>query len=547
MKLSHIDKEFNFSDEINQSIETLNNKYKSSLKHKSEKVRFLKDKLVEFKAAKESKEKIKALKAEIKEAISDYKLTSKALIEEGKVHTSKLKAEYKEMSKEVKVIVKNNEKEYLEKFNVEKEELKSKYLEQKNSLESKKQNLTNKAEISKINEEEKGIDIQYKRARKKLQKDKYANILEIRRANIELVDEFADNEKDLIGYNSFITDLTVSRVEKTSGNLVEKTVKDRAFWISKISLICFAVLVLLYVAICSIGGIPVEYQKILTNSSIIITVALGGVFIYSQKGFDMSLGGAVCLASICAALTWNKTQNILLTFSTAILVGIVVEVMNSTLANMLKLPVMVATLAMNSVLSSINTTILESDPTQTIKVSRSLAQMLNQFWFYLLVVVVFFMICAFIFNRTPMGRRNKMLGCNKISSVFSGVNASRQGLYTFIIAGVAVGVGAILNITQTRVISTGTGSTIGLDVILAVVFGGMQVTGGPKSKISAAIVGGLTATLISYILIALGRVLGHPEISSYETFVKGALFLVIVFVNQIGIKTDRLPAIEMMW
>ena len=75
----------------------------------------------------------------------------------------------------------------------------------------------------------------------------------------------------------------------------------------------------------------------------------------------------------------------------------------------------------------------------------------------------------------------------------------------------------------------------------------MQVTGGAKSKISAAVFGGLTATLISYLLIAIGRVSGFSAITQYESFVKGLLFLIIVAVNTIGNRTNRLPAIELMW
>ncbi|UKI50717.1 MAG: hypothetical protein L6U99_04985 [Clostridium sp.] len=286
-------------------------------------------------------------------------------------------------------------------------------------------------------------------------------------------------------------------------------------------------------------------RKILEGSSIIIAVALGGVFIYSMKSFDMSLGGGTALAAAMGAMIWNSTKNMFLVLIVAIIIGVVIELINAGLANVLKLPVMVTTLAMSSVLSAILSNILENTATQTIKVTG--IKQFDVFIFYFGVILALFLFTSFIFKLTPVGRKNKMIGCNSVSSKYTGVNITKQGIITFFIAGIAIGVGATLYIVRSRTISASSCSTIGLDVILAVVFGGMQTTGGPKSKISAAIFGGLTATLISYLLVAIGRVSGFAGITNYESFVKGILFLAIVSLNTVGNRTNRLPAIEMMW
>lgn len=542
MKLSHIDKEFNFSDEINQSIETLNVIYKDGI----HKVNSLKHLLSELKENNASEDKILKVKEDIqiaKQVAKDKKSEAKEIYAPA---LKKLKSEYKEFNKEVSSLVKDNLKNIDNKFAEDKKELTAKYEADKDSLLNEKKATNDKVELKNIDEREKGIDIQYKRALKQMKRERFENILEVKKAYSELAYEYAKTEELLLGKNTFLTNLNTSINENKSVFCLEKTLKDRNFWISKISLMCFLALVVIYLLICTIGGSKIQYEKIFTQSAIVMTVALGGVFIYSQKGFDMSLGGAVCLAAIVSSLAWNATSNVFVALLSAIAVGVVVEITNASLANVLKLPVMVATLAMNSVLSSLVTTIMDNQPTQTI-VANGVYD-LDKFGFYLILVLVFFLICAFVFNKTPMGRRNKMLGCNKTSAVYSGVNATKQGILTFIMAGIAIGFGAVLTMVRSGgTISSGTGSTIGLDVILAVVFGGMQVTGGPKSKISAAVVGGLSTVLITYILIALANVSGIPAIRNYDTFVKGVVFLLIVFVNQIGIKNDRLPAIEMMW
>ena len=455
----------------------------------------------------------------------------------------KLKNEYKSLAKEIKPLVKENiqkTKEKYQKLEKEVEDDFQKHMEELNSV-----SRSTKAEKHEYNELLSGISIKRKRALKNLVRDRLQEEIDCKRAFIELRVEYTKLASK-IGLKQSLGDLILTEhIESSNTKLLEKTLRDRNFWLSKISLFSFAVLAILYILVCLAGGIKIEYERILEGSSIIIAVALGGVFIYSMRSFDMSLGGGTAVAAALGGLVWQSTENIFLVLIVGICVGIIVELINSALASVLKLPVMVTTLAMSSVLSAILTNILETTATQTIRVTH--IRHLDTFAFYFGVILLLFLITAFIFKATPVGRKNKMIGANSKSSKFSGVNITKQGLITFTIAGIAIGFGAMLYLVKSRTVSASSCSTIGLDVILAIVFGGMQTTGGPKSKISAAILGGLTATLISYLLIAIGRVANYPAITHYDSFAKGALFLIIVSVNTIGERTNRLPAIEMLW
>ena len=453
----------------------------------------------------------------------------------------KLKKEYKELTKKINVDVKVKLKSVKSDYAKTKLDMINNYKQQLNELNAKQSNL-NKNEF---NEEKKALTIKHKRALKTYYVNKYEHLLSLKKDNLDFANYYLDLEKQILGKNTISSSIMAGFTERKSTTLLEKTLKDRYFWLSKISIFSFLFLFILYILICAIGGIKIEYEKIIEASSTIIVIALGGVFIYSMRSFDMSLGGAAALAAAAGATIWNKTNNIMLVLLVSIVIGVIIELINASLANVLKLPVMVTTLAMSSLLSTVLTDVLENTSTQTIKATG--IKDFDTFAFYILVILVFFAICAFIFKISPVGRKNKMIGNNSVSARYTGINITKQGIITFIIAGVAIGTGALLYIVRSRTISTSSCSTIGLDVILAVVFGGMQVTGGAKSKISAAVFGGLTATLISYLLIAIGRVSGFSAITQYESFVKGLLFLIIVAVNTIGNRTNRLPAIELMW
>ena len=63
-----------------------------------------------------------------------------------------------------------------------------------------------------------------------------------------------------------------------------------------------------------------------------------------------------------------------------------------------------------------------------------------------------------------------------------------------------------------------------MDVIIAIVFGGMPVSGGARSRILAAVVGAFSMGFLSQIMSMLN--LG----SGYGQMIKAAIFLLVVFI-----------------
>ena len=121
----------------------------------------------------------------------------------------------------------------------------------------------------------------------------------------------------------------------------------------------------------------------------------------------------------------------------------------------------------------------------------------------------------------------------------TGISLSIYGIIAFLMAGIGVGLGAAVNVTYTMSVSTGTASDIGMSVFIAIVFGGMPISGGARSKIYAAIVGGFSYILLNNILnLFLSSVEGRY---GYVQLISAALFLAIVFVTSINYRVKNLP------
>ena len=311
----------------------------------------------------------------------------------------------------------------------------------------------------------------------------------------------------------------------------KKTLTNKNLWKSLTPLLVIIALFIAYVITCSITGYNMNIDNIIISGIYVAIVAVGAVFIYSQGAFDMSLGNATLVCAAVGIMTYASTGNIFLSFILCVFLGIVLGVVNAILANCLRLPVMVMTLTMQSVLSAIYSNIT-ADKGGYIEVTamRGIGGMAMK-WIILIAFIAF---CIVLFNYSKIGRRNKMIGANATCARFSGISLMKAGIISFAISGIGLGLCGFLYITQMGSVNTGTALTsVGLNVIIAINLGGMPTSGGPKSRISAAIIGGFFCTILDEMFAAMG-------LDIYRFLAKGIIFLIAVCLTSLGDRPKRL-------
>ena len=311
----------------------------------------------------------------------------------------------------------------------------------------------------------------------------------------------------------------------------KKTLTNKNLWKSLAPLLVIIALFVAYVITCNITGYNMNIDNIIISGIYVAIVAVGAVFIYSQGAFDMSLGNATLVCAAVGIMTYASTGNIFLSFILCVFLGIVLGVVNAILANCLRLPVMVMTLTMQSVLSAIYAN-LTADKGGYIEVTamRGIGGMAMK-WIILIAFIVF---CVVLFNYTKIGRRNKMIGANATCARFSGISLMKAGIISFAVSGIGLGLCGFLYITQMGSVNTGTALTsVGLNVIIAINLGGMPTSGGPKSRIAAAIIGGFFCTILDEMFAAMG-------LDIYRYLAKGIIFLIAVCLTSLGDRPKRL-------
>ncbi len=283
-------------------------------------------------------------------------------------------------------------------------------------------------------------------------------------------------------------------------------------------------------------NIPYSLKNILNQSVIVIVVATGAIFIYTLGSFDISLGANMCVSALIGAMVYGRTESLAMMLGACIASAVIISLTCSVLASVFNLPVFVTTIAMLSLLNAAVLMLIGANGTgDIIQVPAEAVSSINTIGFKLIVLLAYLAVCVFAFSFLKLGRQEKFMGGNPVCAALSGLNNSKLAICAFALAGLGVGLGAFLTITYAPTLSRNTASSVGMDVIISIVFGGMPVSGGARSRIYSASIGALSMTLLSQIMLMMNLNSGISQM------VKAVIFLLVVFISMNDGRKTILP------
>ena len=384
-----------------------------------------------------------------------------------------------------------------------------------------------------------GLETACKRAKIKEKNNYNEEIKELKLGRAFLHEEYTKLIYNVTGVVSPIDSVKNKILESKATFNLKATLTNKQFYVNIIPFCMLLMIVAAYYIGKSITGYSGNIGDVINNGIFVAVVATGAVFIYSQGGFDMSLGNASLMCATVAALTYNATGNLVLSLVLAIVVGAGLGILNAILATMLNLPVMVMTLTMMNIIAAVHEAILGKHG-GIISVDPG---MISEAWYFAIFLAVFFIICWFIFNYTKVGRRNKFIGSNKVAARFNGINLMRAGIISFAISGIGLGICGFLfaaSKSDGQYEATTVLSQVGLNVVIAIIFGGMTTSGGPKSKVSCAIIGAFFSVFLDEFFAAIST--PAFEVGHYSFMVKGIIFILISLANMWDTRTKMLAS-----
>jgi len=258
--------------------------------------------------------------------------------------------------------------------------------------------------------------------------------------------------------------------------------------------------------------------------SIMGIVAVGMTFVMITGGIDLSVGSTLAVTGVfCAWLMVNLSVHPVLAVIATLLVGILIGLINGLVIIKFDIPPLIATLGMMTIGRGCAFIMTGGLPIYNIPEQF---QFLGQGYAWVVPTPVIFMALAFlvgtvILSRTYLGRYFIAIGGNEEAARLSGVPVVRYKLLVYAVLGFMSAMAGIILLSRINSGQPTAGTGFELDVVTAVVLGGVSITGG------AGRLGGVLAGVFIIGVLSNGLIIMNVG-EYYQSIIKGLVLLFAV-------------------
>lgn len=255
----------------------------------------------------------------------------------------------------------------------------------------------------------------------------------------------------------------------------------------------------------------------------LIVTGMGALFVYGQGMVDISVGAAVgCCTLVCARVI-GMTNVIPLGLLAAIVAGLVITWLNGVITNYLHVEFIMTSLFLMFVCRGILTLGTLSPVSAGIDLDRY--DIYNLFGTRLAVIVVIALVMAYILNYTKTGKYIRAIGSNPVTGEQAGIRVTRYRIRGYLLLGITMGIAAFFILTREGTVTKSTASGMEMDIMIALLLGGMPQGGGTGTRLRSAILGSLT-----YVILRNGLILSNVDVN-LVSMIRGILFIAVVAVS----------------
>lgn len=241
---------------------------------------------------------------------------------------------------------------------------------------------------------------------------------------------------------------------------------------------------------------------------------IGEMFVLISKDVDVSFPAIASLA-MYTVTSQIKSENVLVYFLVAILIGLAIGLINGFIIAKYKFPALIVTLGTSSICFGImqgvlksreyplNETLYAFAKTKLFSVTNSNSGLTSDMPISFLLMIVVVALGWFILNKTMLGRGIYAIGGDPIAAERAGFNVFGIRVFIYAFSGAMAGMIGLLRATMLLAVHPNNLEGMEMVVIAACVLGGVKITGG-KGTILGAMLGMILLTIISNSLILLG-------------------------------------------
>jgi ribose/xylose/arabinose/galactoside ABC-type transport system permease subunit len=282
----------------------------------------------------------------------------------------------------------------------------------------------------------------------------------------------------------------------------------------------------------------INLRAILSNVPVIAIMAVGMTFVLLAGGLDLSVGSILGFTAVNVVLFINAGLPLAFVILASVTIGAALGCVNALIITKGRINPVIVTLGMMAFARGLASWF--SLDIEALKVGRVFDEGFLQLARYyvfpgfrlfpitIIYVAVFFLGGAFVLSRTPYGRNLYAVGSNEYAARLAGIQVQRIKFSTYVISGVMASVAAVILVAQLSIGRDDAGLGSELQVITAVVLGGVSLKGGRGSLLGVAIAV-LVLGVLSNGMVHLEKATGLSY--HWREVVKGAVLILAIAVD----------------
>ena len=260
-------------------------------------------------------------------------------------------------------------------------------------------------------------------------------------------------------------------------------------------------------------------RKLIMNQIYVVMIAATGVFfIMTMGGLDFSQGSIMGIASIAVCML-SKT-NIFLALLGGVAAGACIGAFNGFFYVNRKIKSFIVTICTMFLFRGFIKYMASNSPVAASMAVYDYDTTAVKLGITLLVLGIGF----FVFRFTKFGMYLKAIGAGEKAAKFAGIRTDRMKFMIYMLAGAITGLAAFVNIVKNGSATANVGNQLETQILIALVLGGMPISGGAKVRFENIIVGALLYTVLNNGLTMMGLTTQAMQL------VQGIVFLIFVAV-----------------
>lgn len=267
-------------------------------------------------------------------------------------------------------------------------------------------------------------------------------------------------------------------------------------------------------------------MNVLRQTSLIAIAGIGMVMIILMGEIDLSIGSTQALVGITCVWVLNATGSFAVALVASLLLGAVLGLINGLLVTKARMNSLIATLGTMAIFRGVALVV-----TNAVSIQSKVESFedfgtgyLGPFPIPVVLTLVLFAIFYYVLNHMAFGRYMYAVGGNVNASRLSGLPVDRMKIQVYVMGSVFAALSAVILASRMSSGQPNAGSGFEMQVIAAVILGGISLTGG-IGTLTGAFIGMLILGVLSNSLILLNVNTFYHEIA------RGAVIIIAVYVD----------------